>query len=95
MLYTGLIMVLAAFSYAIIIINDPLFRIPFADNEGAMLFLETHFGWAWYLDLITGVVTVFLAVVILVSNFVVPRSVATFFHHSIVEEDEFFQVCLL
>lgn len=87
-------MILAAFSYAIIIINDPLFRIPFANNVGSMVFLETKYGWAWYLDIITGIITTILAVVILILNFVVPRSVATFFHHSIVEEDEFFQVCL-
>ena len=92
MLTTGLVMCLASFSYAIIIINDPPFVLPFADNEGHVVRLAPHFGWTWYLNLFTGITTVALAIVVLFMNFFFPRKIATFFHHSVVEEDEFFQV---
>ncbi len=95
MLMVGLIMVLASFSYAIIIINDPPLVFPFADNEGHVVRLTPHFGWCWYLNLFTGIATVVMAIVILLMNFFFPRKIAAFFHHSIVEEDEFFQVCEL
>ncbi len=91
MLYSGLFMVFASFAYSIIIINDPQFSIPFADVEGRRVNLETHFGWAWILNLCTGCATVVLATLVLVLNFFFPREIATFFHHTIVEEDEFFQ----
>ncbi len=94
MLYSGLFMIFASFAYSIIIINDPQFRIPFADIEGRLIFLETHFGWAWILNLVTGCATTVLACLVLVLNFFLPREVATFFHHTVVEEDEFFQVSL-
>ena len=92
MLTTGMIMVLASFTYAIIIINDPEFILPFADTEGARVSLAPHFGWCWYLNLFTGIAVVFLAIVILLMNYFVPRKIAAVFHHSVVEEDEFFQV---
>ncbi len=91
MLYSGLFQVFASFAYAIIIINDPPFAIPFANIEGERVLLETHFGWAWILNLVTGLVTTGLAVLVLILNFFLPRETATFFHHTIVEEDEFFQ----
>lgn len=92
MLTTGLIMVLASFSYAIIIINDPPFILPFADIHGELVQLKPHFGWSWYLNLFTGIAVVALAILILVLNYFIPRKVAVIFHHSMVEEDEFFQV---
>lgn len=92
MLMVGLLMVLASFSYAIIIINDPRIFFPFADEHGEMVSLKPDFGWSWYLNLITGIVTCMLAVVVLFVNFIWPRKAAVFFHHSVVEEDEFFQV---
>lgn len=95
MLTTGLVMCLASFAYAIIIINDPPFKLPFADNEGHLVRLAPHFGWSWYLNLFTGILVVILAIVILVLNYFIPRKIATVFHHSVVEEDEFFQVMLL
>lgn len=91
MLYCGLFMIFASFAYSIIIINDPVMKIPFADNEGARVELVNHYGWAWILNIVTGILTTLLAILILVLNFFVPREVATFFHHTIVEEDEFFQ----
>ena len=94
MLTTGLLMILASFAYAIIIINDPPLVFPFADNEGHIVRLAPHFGWSWYLNLITGVVVVLLAVVVILMNYFVPRKIAVVFHHSVVEEDEFFQVSL-
>lgn len=92
MLTTGLIMVLASFSYAIIIINDPSIFFPFADDEGKEVKLTPHFGWSWILNLVTGIAVVVLAVIILFMNYFFPRQIAVVFHHSIVEEDEFFQV---
>ena len=94
MLTTGLIMVLASFSYAIIIINDPKFLLPFANTEGEVVRLAPHFGWCWYLNLITGIAVVLVALLILLLNFFIPRKTAIVFHHSVVEEDEFFQVNL-
>jgi len=92
MLSVGLIMTLASFSYAIIIINDPPLEFPFADYHGDKVTLAPHFGWSWYLNLFTGIATVLMALVILIMNFFFPRKIAAFFHHSVVEEDEFFQV---
>lgn len=91
MLYSGLFMIFASFAYSIIIINDPEFAIPFADIEGHRVTLITHYGWSWILNLVTGIATTLLAILVLVLNFFIPREVATFFHHTIVEEDEFFQ----
>ena len=95
MLMTGLIMTLASFSYAIIILNDPPIFFPFADEHGELVRLDPDFGWCWYLNLITGIATCALAVIILAMNYFLPRHIATVFHHSIVEEDDFFQVCVL
>ena len=92
MFSTGLCMIFASFAYAIIVINDPRILFPFADNHGDMVSLKPDFGWAWYLSLVTGIVTVFLSIVILFMNFFFPRKIAAVFHHSVVEEDEFFQV---
>lgn len=92
MLATGLIMCLASFAYAIIIINDPLFVLPFADNLGEKVELAPHFGWSWYLNLLTGIAVIILSNVILFMNYFFPRKIAAVFHHGVVEEDEFFQV---
>lgn len=92
MLQTGLIMCLASFAYAIIVINDPRIFFPFGDNEGHMVKLFPDFGWCWYLNLLTGIAVVALSIVILFMNYFFPRKIAVVFHHSVVEEDEFFQV---
>ena len=89
---TGIIMILACFSYGIIIINDPPLKIPFANPENGVVFLEPHFGWSWYLPLFTGIAVLVLGAVVLFLDFFMPRKIATVFHHSIVEEDEFFAV---
>ena len=94
MLMTGLFMVLASFSFGIIIINDPRIFFPFADTHGDLVSLRPEFGWSFYLNLITGIVVVILAVIILFMNYFFPRKIAVVFHHSVVEEDEFFQVRL-
>ena len=85
-------MCLASFSYAIIVINDPPIFFPFADNEGEMVLLKPNFGWSWYLNLLTGIAVVFLSIIVLFMNYFFPRKIAVVFHHSVVEEDEFFQV---
>lgn len=92
MLMTGLIMVLASFSYAIIIINDPPIFFPFADDVGKEVKLRPNFGWSWYLCLFTGLAVIVLAIIVLLMNYFLPRHIAVVFHHSVVEEDEFFQV---
>jgi len=92
MLYTGLMMLSACASFGIIIINSPPLKVPFGNNEGAVTFLFPTFGWAWWLTLWTGIATVALAILIWVLNYFMPRRIATVFHHSVVEEDEFFQV---
>ena len=85
-------MICACASFGIIIINSPPLKVPFGDIEGNVTFLFPHFGWAWWLSLVTGIATVFLAVLVWVLNYFMPRRIATVFHHSVVEEDEFFQV---
>ncbi len=95
MLMTGSVMTLASFAYAIIIINDPPLIFPFGDDKGEVVRLAPHFGWSWYLNLVTGIVVVALSIVILIMNYFFPRRIAAVFHHSVVEEDEFFQVIKL
>ena len=85
-------MICACGSYGIIIINSPRLKVPFGDIRGDVTFLNPTFGWAWYLSLFTGIATVVLAILIWLLNYFMPRRIATVFHHSVVEEDEFFQV---
>jgi low affinity Fe/Cu permease len=94
MLATGLVMLLASFSYAIIIQNDPPIFFPFADDHGELVRLFPNFGWSWYLNLVTGIAVVVMAIIVLAMNYFFPRHIAVVFHHSVVEEDDFFQVCL-
>lgn len=91
MIITALVMIFACFSYGILIINDPDLIIPFADGSGPVL-LEPKFDWSFYLVLLTGIVAFLLGVVILLMDYFFPRKIAVVFHHSIVEEDEFFLV---
>ena len=94
MLLTGLLMVLACFAFGIIIINDPPVAIPFANEIQGTVRVTPTFGWSFILTLVTGVALVILGVVILLLDYFFPRQIATVFHHSTVEEDEFFQVRL-
>lgn len=91
-IYTGLIMILACFAYAIIIMNDPEMAIPFANEIQGPVFLKPTYHWSFYLPLFTGIATFFIGVAVYLGDYFVPRQVAVIFHHSIVEEDEFFQV---
>ena len=95
MLTTGLIMVLASFSYSVIIINDPPIIFPFADNKGERVNIEPKFGLNWYLNFFTGIVVIVLSVIILSVNYFFPRSMAVVFHHSLAERDEFFFVSVI
>ncbi len=85
-------MVLACFSFGLIILNDPKMRIPFANEEEGAVLIDPEFGWSWYLTLVTGILTFFLGIFILVMDFFFPRKIAVVFHHSIIEDDDFFQV---
>ena len=89
---TGSIMILSCFAYGVIIINDPPLKIPFANPEDMTVFVEPKFGWCFYLALLTGIAVLILGGVIVVLDFLFPRKIAIVFHHSIVEEDEFFAV---
>ena len=94
MLYMGLVLCLAVFTYGIVIMNGTnnsgKMRIPFQDGT-----IDPQFGWSWWLTLVTGVLSVVLSLIVLVTNYIFPRQVATFFHHTLIEEDEFFAVSYL
>ena len=92
---TGSIMILACFAFGIIIYNDPKMKIPFANPYDHVVFVDPQFGWSWYLPLFTGIATLILGTVILLFDFFLPRKIAIVFHHSVVEEDEFFAVSLI
>ena len=87
MLYMGLILCLAVFTYGMVIMNTTKMTIPFQDGT-----LNPQFGWSWWLTLVTGVFSVIASIVILITNYIFPRQVAAFFHHTLIEEDEFFAV---
>ena len=86
MLCTGLVMLLGSFAFAIIVQNDPPIKIPFSDG-----ILVPDFGWSWYLVLFTAIAVIALSLIVLALEFFLPRSAAAIFHHSVVEEDDFFQ----
>lgn len=92
MLITGLLMILACFAFAIISINDPPVAIPFFNPIQHEVFVRPTYGWSFILTIVTGVAVVLLGAIILLMDYFVPRTIAVVFHHSIVEEDEFFQV---
>ncbi|KAL5457354.1 hypothetical protein EMCRGX_G034603 [Ephydatia muelleri] len=87
MLYMGLVLCLAVFTYGMVIMNTTKMTIPFQDGT-----LNPQFGWSWWLTLVTGIFSVIVSIVILVTNYIFPRQVAAFFHHTLIEEDEFFAV---
>ena len=89
---TGSVMVMACFAYGIIIYNDPKMKIPFANPVQEAVFVDPQFGWSWYLPLFTGIALLALGLAILLLDFFLPRKIAVVFHHSVVEEDEFFAV---
>lgn len=89
---TGSILILACFSFGVIIVNDPKMKIPFANPVEHVVFVDPHFGWSFYLPLFTGILLVFLGLFIYLMDYFLPRKIAVVFHHSIVEEDEFFAV---
>lgn len=92
MLITGLLMVLACFAFGIISINDPPLAVPFANPMQGEVLVRPTYGWSFILTIVTGNVVWVLALIILLMDYFMPRRIAVVFHHSIVEEDEFFQV---
>ncbi len=86
---TGSMLTLAAFQYSITVQNDPPLQIPFQDSV-----LRPTFNYSFYLTIITGLLTMFAAGVILLMDWLWPRKIAHFFHHSIVEDDAIFEVSL-
>lgn len=93
-IFTGLIMLLAIFAFGVIIINDPEMKIPFANEEEGTVFIDPKFGWSWWLALWTGLGTLTIGIVVYVMDFFFPRKIAVVFHHSVLEEDDFFEVSL-
>ncbi len=89
LLFTGLLMVLAAASYGLIILNDPPLQIHFQDD-----ILIPHFKAPFFLVLFTGLGASILAVAIVIADYMWPRKVAQIFHHSIIEDDVIFQVTI-
>ncbi len=90
MFLTGSMLGLAAFSYGIIVQNDPPLQIPFQDGV-----LKPTFNYSFYLTAVTGGVTMIAACVILLVDWLWPRKIAHFFHHSLVHDDNVFQVSSL
>lgn len=94
----GLIMVMACFSFGLIIYNEPKMVLPWnmANCDGATadctLFLDPQFGWSWYLVLFTGIAVFALGLTLYIMDFFFPRLIAQVFHHSVVEDDEIFEV---
>lgn len=86
MLITGLVLLLAVLTYGVLIQNDPPLRIVFPDAT-----LRPKFNYSFYLTLVTGALTSFLACVIFLVDCICPRKTATFFHHSIIEDDTIFE----
>lgn len=84
---TGAMMCLAALTYSVLIQNDPPLRIHFPDAV-----LRPNFNYSFYLTLITGILTILAAMVIIVMDILWPRKIATFFHHTLTEDDVIFEV---
>ena len=87
MAWIGMLMLLAIFAYGVIIINDPILQIPFADGV-----VYPTFGWSWYLTLVTGLFCLFLGIVIVVLDYFLPRKIAIVFNRTLIEEDDVFYV---
>ena len=98
----GILMVFACFTYGIIILNEPPLVLPWnrpscpatSADEDCTIFMRPEFGWSWWLTLVTGIATFFLALLILFLDYFFPRIIAPVFHHNIVEDDEIFVVSL-
>lgn len=87
MALTGSIMLLACLSYGVVIQNDPPLQIHFPDAV-----LRPSFNYAFYLTLVTGILTVFGGIVIVLMDWVYPRTIAAFFHMGMIEDDAVFEV---
>ena len=87
MLITGLLMILAASAYPVIVINDPSLSIHFWDAD-----LKPKLNYSFYLVLITGVATWLLSLVLLVIDRIWPRTAALIFHHGVIADDSIFEV---
>lgn len=92
-------MIMACFSYGMIIINEPHIVLPWnradctpnpSQGEWCATRLYPSFGWSWYLVLFTGIAVFIGGVVLYFIDFFVPRWTAPWFHHNIIEEDEEF-----
>ena len=96
MILCGFLMVFAAFTFGVILLNVPPLKLPWSragcyTGDCTVLMCPTY-HWSWYLTLLTGLGTFFLGLFILFMDFFFPRLIAPVFHHSIVEDDEIFTV---
>ncbi len=87
MLLTGLVFLLSALTYGVVIQNDPPLRIYFPNAV-----LRPHFNYSFYLAIGTGTLTCLIALLILLIDYIAPRTSARIFHHSSIEDDEVFEV---
>ena len=87
MFLTGSMMGLAALTYGVVVQNNPPLTIPFQDGV-----IRPTFNYSFYLTVITGGLTMIAAIVIIIMDIFWPRKIATFFHHSLVEDDAIFEV---
>jgi hypothetical protein len=87
MMWIGMVMILAIFTYGVIIINDPPLVIPFAEGM-----VRPAFGWSWYLVLVTGLLCLFLGILIVILDYFIPRKIAIVFNRTLIEEDDVFYV---
>ena len=88
LLLTGILLCLATLTYSILTKNDPPFLVRFPDGA-----LRLNFDYSFYMTGVTGLLTVVLAILVRCVGVIYPRSIATFFHHAIIEDDSIFEVC--
>ena len=98
MVILGSCMIIACLCFSLIIINETELVFPWTipDCDGATqdctIFLDPEFGWCFYLVLATGIAVTILGLLIYILHYLYPRHVASFFHHSTIEDDEIFLV---
>lgn len=87
MLMTGCLLIMASFTYALQIQNDPPFKIPFPNG-----ILRPTFSLSFYMTAITGVLTAVMAGMVLLMNYLNPRMTSVLFHHTYIKDDTTLEV---
>ena len=98
MVILGCCMIIACLCFGLITINETELVFPWTipdcdgETQDCTIFLDPEFGWCFYLVLATGIAVVLLGFLIYLLHYLYPRHVASFFHHSTIEDDEIFLV---